>query len=104
MSGMFDDFDDDKLDPNKFINQTTQSKGHDVSDSLSEKAISKTITVNSLTIDLADRMQEESRVEFSQIVRAGVIALSGMSKSERESFFDAAFVPRNAGRKKKNKH
>lgn len=102
MSNMFDDFDNENpLDRNDFINKTTQSKGYDVNDSTQSKAISKTITINEETIKLSDDIQNNSRVDFSQMVRAGIMALHNMSKEDRDLLFDACYVPRNAGRKKK---
>ncbi|MGF1871991.1 hypothetical protein [Photobacterium indicum] len=102
MSSMFDDFENDEhLDTEKFINQTSQSRGHDVNDEVQSKAISKTITINGATLKLVDDMQKESRVDFSQMVRAGILALKQMDRAQRELLFDASYVPRNAGRKKK---
>ena len=107
MNGMFDDFDNDDsfIDSGKFINNTTQSKGQDITDDkLLDKAISKTITINKSTVELVDLLQLENRVDFSQMVRAGILALSHMAKEDREQLYNSVYVPRNAGRKKKNKY
>ncbi|MGR6831051.1 hypothetical protein [Aliivibrio wodanis] len=104
MNGMFDDFDNDDsfIDNGKFINNTTQSKGQDITDDkLLDKAISKTITINKSTVELVDLLQLENRVDFSQMVRAGILALSNMEKEDRERLYNSVYVPRNAGRKKK---
>ncbi|WP_039949406.1 hypothetical protein [Vibrio ichthyoenteri] len=100
---MFDDFDAKPFNKSDFVNNTNQSNGLDVSDLTRAKAISKTITINQNTIDLVEEMLTESRVDFSQMVRAGILALHGMDLENRNRLFDACYVPRNAGRKK-NKH
>ncbi|WP_178306600.1 hypothetical protein [Vibrio algicola] len=103
MSGMFDEFesDDSFINSDSFVNNTTQSKGHDITDDKTDKAISKTITINKSTVELVDGLQRESRVDFSQMVRAGILALSCMDREEREKLYKNVYVPRNAGRKKK---
>lgn len=101
MSKMFDDFNSKPFNKDDFVNNTNQSSGLDVKDFSKAKAISKTITINQTTIDLVDEMLSESRVDFSQMVRAGILALHGMPLDVRNKLFDASYVPRNAGRKKK---
>lgn len=103
MSDMFDGFDDDKtLDTVKnFVNNTTLSKGQNISDLISEKSIKKTITINKSTINLIDDLNSDCRVDFSQMVRAGILSLSKIGKEERMKLYDSVYVPRNAGRKNK---
>ncbi|MCE5165631.1 hypothetical protein [Plesiomonas sp. PI-19] len=101
MGKMFDDFDNDGgLDASDFINKTTQNHGYDVAETQS-KSIVKTITINKVTLDYAEEMQDKAKVDFSQMVRAGILALYQMDEEKREALFKQCYVPRNAGRKKK---
>lgn len=102
MGNMFDDFDKvNGLDAGDFINRTTQNKGYDVTET-QQKAIVKTITINKITLDYADEMQDKSKVDFSQMVRAGILALYQMDEGERERLFKQSYVARNSGRKKRS--